>query len=571
MAIKKSSVRLNGLRSINQRNKTSASVGTMNTQKSTVYLDIETNSNASRIWCCCTLEEGAEDVLVWTDAEAFNRYIAGAGAVVAHNGIGFDYKHLIHHWGWDSSSIKLVDTLVLSRLANPVREGGHSLKNWGAKLGYPKDEFSDWDAGLTEEMISYCKQDVRVLQRVFHTLKAELEGFSKEAINLEHRVAHIIQEQVDNGFKINMPLLTSYVAELSDRILLLEKQLQDTFEPTIIELKTKTKIIPFNPGSRQQIADRLMKRGWKPQLKTDKGNVIVDEDVLSKIDTPESKQLQEYLLVQKRLAQAKSWLEAVGDDERIHGSVITIGAVTGRMAHNKPNLGQVPAVRSPYGGVSRSVFTVDTDKVLVGCDLSGIELRCFAHYLNDADYIDEIVNGDVHTRNQQLFGVATRDLAKTVLYAGLYGASPSKLAAIVGGTAKDGAKLRDGFSKIPGYTALVTKVDRLSSKGWLPGLDGRRLVVRSQHAALNLLLQGAGAIVFKQWLVVQKNYLTKAGIHYKLVASVHDEVQVETDKENADEVGSILVKAAKDAGIMLGFRCPVAAEYKYGVNWKDTH
>ena len=141
-----------------------------------------------------------------------------------------------------------------------------------------------------------------------------------------------------------------YVAELNDRILLLEKQLQDTFEPTIIELKTKTKIIPFNPGSRQQIADRLMKRGWKPQLKTDKGNVIVDEDVLSKIDTPESKQLQEYLLVQKRLAQAKSWLEAVGDDERIHGSVITIGAVTGRMAHNKPNLGQVPAVRSPYGG-----------------------------------------------------------------------------------------------------------------------------------------------------------------------------------------------------------------------------
>lgn len=543
----------------------------MSIHKKIVYLDIETDSTASRIWCCCTLKEGDEDVQVWTDAEAFKRYIDGADAVVAHNGIGFDYKHLVHHWGWDNSRVKLVDTLVLSRLANPVREGGHSLKAWGEKLGYPKDEFSAFDAGLTDEMVSYCKQDVRVLQRVYHVLKSDLSGFSVESINLEHRVAHIIQEQVDNGFKVNMPLLTGYIAELNDRILLLERQLQETFEPTVIELKTKTKIIPFNPGSRQQIADRLVKRGWKPQLKTDKGNVIVDEDVLSKIDTPEAKQLQEYLLVQKRLAQAKSWFEAVGDDERIHGGVITIGAVTGRMAHNKPNLGQVPAARSPYGGISRSVFTVDAGKVLVGCDLSGIELRCLAHYLNDAEYTDEIVNGDVHTRNQQLFGVATRDLAKTVLYAGLYGASPSKLASVIGGTTKDGAKLRDGFSKIPGYTTLVAKVDRLASKGWIPGLDGRRLVVRSQHAALNLLLQGAGAVIFKQWLVVQKNYLTKAGISYKLVASVHDEVQVETDKENADAVGQILVASAKEAGIILGFRCPVAAEYKYGYNWKDTH
>jgi DNA polymerase I-like protein with 3'-5' exonuclease and polymerase domains len=249
-----------------------------------------------------------------------------------------------------------------------------------------------------------------------------------------------------------------------------------------------------------------MKRGWKPTLLTPTGHPIVDEGTLSKIDTPEAKQLLNYLLVQKRLAQSKSWLEAVNGDGRVHGKVITIGAVTGRMSHSSPNMAQVPAVRSPFGVECRSMWEVDKGNALVGADLSGIELRCFAHYLNDADYTNEIVYGDVHTRNQHLFQVPTRDMAKTVLYAGLYGASPSKLASIIGGSKKDGAKLKAGFEQIPGYKVLLEKVGRASSKGWLPGLDGRRLLVRSQHSALNLLLQGAGAVIFKQWLVVLKDY-----------------------------------------------------------------
>jgi len=543
----------------------------MNIPKKICYLDIETNSALNRIWCCCTYVEGDEDVQVWTNSSSFNEYIAGMDVVVAHNGIGFDYDILNRYWGSDFSQHRLVDTLVLSRLANPIREGGHSLKNWGSVLGFPKDDFSDWDGGLTEEMIKYCKQDVRVLHRVHQALTKELKGFSQKSQDLEHEVAVIIHEQVQNGFKIDVKTLMLFICELTQLQDQLEQELQKTFEPTIVQLKTKQKVIPFNPGSRHQIADRLMKMGWKPDRRTDKGHPIVDEAVLEKIGTPAAKQLQEYLLVQKRLAQAKSWMEAVGEDNRVHGKVLTIGANTGRMSHNSPNMAQIPAVRSPYGKVCRSIWTVDKDNVLVGADLSGIELRCFAHYLQDKGYIDEIVNGDVHTRNQHLFGVATRDLAKTVLYAGLYGASPTKLSDIVGGHSSEGARLREGFNKIPGYTALTAKIDRLASKGWVEGLDGRRLIVRSQHAALNLLLQGAGAIIFKQWLVLIKNYLTQAGIKYKLVASVHDEVQCEVERGRADEAGKLIVQAAVDAGTVLNFRCPVAAEYKCGSSWFSTH
>mgnify|MGYP006277519887 CR=1 FL=1 len=543
----------------------------MNVKKKYLYLDIETDMAQSTIWCCCAFREDDDDVQVFTKPEALAEYITDDDIIVGHNIIGFD-AHTIHRlWGLNLYSNKIIDTLVLSRLANPIREQGHSLKSWGIALGDNKGNFVDFNGGLTREMITYCKQDVKLLRKVHKALQHELNGFSEQSIELEHQVAFIIQDQVSNGFKINMKLLMSFVAELNDTLIKLEQDLQDTFGPTEIKLKTKTKLVPFNPGSRKQIADRLMQRGWKPQKLTDKGNIIVDDEVLATIDMPEARQLQEFLLVQKRLAQAKSWLEATKEDERVHGSVITIGANTGRMAHNKPNMAQVPAVRNPYGKVCRAIWTVDSGNVLVGADLSGIELRCFAHYLNDEGYINEIVYGDVHTRNQHLFGVATRDLAKTVLYAGLYGASPSKLALIVGGNTSDGNRLREGFNNIPGYTKLVSKIDRLAAKGWLQGLDGRRLIIRSQHAALNLLLQGAGAVIFKKWLVNIKKELTAASISYKLVASVHDEVQIETGKDRADEVGRLVVKAAVDSGVDLNFRCPVAAEYKVGSNWMETH
>ena len=161
----------------------------------------------------------------------------------------------------------------------------------------------------------------------------------------------------------------------------LEKWGRIRFDPTRKDLKTKTKYIPFNIGSRQQIADRLMEIGWKPKKHTDKGNVIVNEEVLDGINLPEAKKISRYLLLQKRIAQIKSWIEACDDkDGRVHGKVLTLKTVTGRMAHHSPNMAQIPAVRSPYGKECRDCWTVENPYThsIVGTDASGLELRCLS-------------------------------------------------------------------------------------------------------------------------------------------------------------------------------------------------
>lgn len=282
--------------------------------------------------------------------------------------------------------------------------------------------------------------------------------------------------------------------------------------------------------------------------------------------------IKEYFMLQKRIAQIESWLEVVANDGRVHGRVITNGAVTGRCTHSKPNMAQIPNTSSPYGKECRQCWTVEEGNVLVGVDLSGIELRCFAHYLNDADYIKEVVYGDVHTRNQQAFGVDSRNDAKTVLYATLYGASSAKIGTIIGGNAKRGQTIINNFERsVPAYAALKRKVATYASKGWIWGLDGRKLWIRSEHSALNTLLQSAGAIIAKQWVVCFDKKLAKSKIPYKLVAFVHDEVCIETSSEHAEEIKEIVIESAKEAGEILEFRCPVGAEGHIGKTWEDVH
>lgn len=283
--------------------------------------------------------------------------------------------------------------------------------------------------------------------------------------------------------------------------------------------------------------------------------------------------LKEYLMLQKRIAQVESWLSAVGVDGRVHGRVITNGAVTGRMTHMSPNMAQVPNSSSPYGHECRDLWTVEKGYKLVGIDASGLELRMLAHYMNDDAYTNEVVEGDIHTANQTAAGLQTRNQAKTFIYAFLYGAGSSKIGSIVGGSAKEGQKLIDSFLRnTPKLRTLREKVARIySQKGWLPGLDGRKLLVRAEHSALNTLLQGAGAIVMKQAVVLLNRELKKEKIDYKFVANVHDEWQIEVEEDRALDVGRIGKWAIEEAGIQLNMRCPLDGEYKVGLSWKDTH
>jgi DNA polymerase-1 len=408
--------------------------------------------------------------------------------------------------------------------------------------------------------------------------------------------------------------------------MVIEKELQEVFKP--MELKDgpvfmpkrdnkslgytkgvgvqKMKTVVFNPGSRHHIAIWLKAlRGWVPTEFTDEGTPKVDEAVISKLPYPEAQPLKEYLMVSKRIGQIaegkEAWLKNVKADKRMHGSVNTMGTITGRMSHSGPNMGQVPAGYSPYGPECRALFIVPHGKQLIGCDAAALELRDLAGYMShydDGAYIQVVLNGDkklgtdIHSTNARALGLdpkgsyfdgeSGRDIAKTWFYAFIYGAGDEKLGSVLlqvkGPLAvRRGKKARADFlSNLPGMGELVKAVKaKAVAQKWLKGLDGRRISVRSPHAALNTLLQSAGAVQMKRALCILDDDLHALGLvsgtHYEFVANVHDEFQIEVDDELVKTIGPLAELAIQKAGTYYGFRCPLAGEWKSGANWYETH
>ena len=550
-----------------------------------LLLDIETTLDHSKIWCVVTKDLDTNEVKIWKEAKDFQAFIKDANLIVAHNGIGFDFYLLNKLWKCQITLKRVEDTLVLSRLLNPSRDGGHSLKSLGQGLGIEKAEFDDFnlETHTLGEMIEYCVQDVEVLHRIYSYLKHELkrQEFSTKSQELEHEVQAIIAVQERNGFKFNEPSAMRLLAELKAKLDAITVEMQGIFPPKVTAGRThktsgkalKDIVEPFNPGSRKQIAERLIEKGWKPSKFTEKGSVIVDETTLEGLDFPEAKAIAEYLMLQKRIAQIESWIEAIQADGRVHGKVITNGAVTGRMTHHSPNMAQVPNSSAIYGLECRDLWIVEKGCKLVGIDASGLELRMLAHYMNDREYTNEVVSGDIHTANQKAAGLETRSQAKTFIYAFLYGAGAAKIGSVVGGTSKEGQKLITNFlQNTPKLQRFRDRVSQaFTARGVLLGLDGRKLLVRSEHSAVNTLLQGAGAIVMKQALVLLHKDLTKRQIPFKVVVNVHDEWQIEVPEQYADEVGQSGVRAITDAGLEFKMSCPLTGEYKVGNTWKETH
>ncbi len=545
-----------------------------------IVVDIETDGLDAKIIHCVVIKEG-DKIYSYRPSNLYDcvPHIESADIIIMHNGVSFDAPVLKRILNVDIPLAKIRDTLILSQMDNPIRDGGHSLEKWGETLGFPKKEYEDFSE-FSEEMLQYCVRDVEITDRVYKSLIPNLKHFSPRSIKLEHQIRAVIDQQERNGFQLDVKAAMLLMGKLSDESAMIKADLQNKFPP-IVELRhsektgkrLKDKVTVFNPASRKQIAERLSDLGWVPQAFTDKGHPIVSEEILEKVDMPEAQLLSKFLLLEKRVSQIKSWIEAADYDGKVHGRVLTLRTITGRMAHTSPNMAQVPAVYSPYGKECRNVWTTSCDSnALLGCDASGLELRCLAHYMNDSEFTREVIEGDVHTANQRAAGLPTRDNAKTFIYAFLYGAGASKIGKIVNGSSRDGQRLIDTFlTNMPALKVLRNKVSVLATRGYVVGIDGRILKIRSEHSALNTLLQGAGAIICKEWLKYITLQATKRNLNYRLVASIHDEYQFEVRKDQAQEFGEVTKTAMKITEQSLNVKCPLDSEYKVGKTWADTH
>lgn len=558
--------------------------------------------------------------------------------------------------------------------------GAHSLEAWGYRLGCMKGEYGKDENGKSvdgvwtswnQEMHDYCIQDVEVTHQLFLRIKSK--NYSLQSIWLEHRFAEIIAMQERHGFCFDEAAAAKLYSTLVGKREGLKGKLKEAFPARWQPIATRawkrthqkwvadplgaqTRVVKgqlgktrgyysqhvegseftsiewaeFNPSSRHHIAKRLIEKGWVPQEFTPSGDPKIDETVLEKLIYPEAELLAEHFLVEKRIAQIaegdQAWLKLVTKG-RIHGSVNTNGAVTGRCTHSKPNVAQTPKVGSPYGEECRALWTASPGKVLVGVDLEGLELRCLAHFMahyDDGAYGRILLEGDIHWANVQALGLTDEDRdeknkpihklfrngAKTFIYAFLYGAGDEKIGSVVfdivmaakkAGMLADaeavqrrffgdaqtitadhlkaaGKKLKKSFlTKTPALKQLKDAVVARAKKDKaLKGIDGRLLHIRSDHAALNTLLQSAGALIAKLATVFAYDELCSSGYifgrDWALVAHIHDELQSEAKKELANELGSIVVDAMQRAGQFFNFRIRIdGSASEPGANWAETH
>ena len=412
-----------------------------------------------------------------------------------------------------------------------------------------------------------------------------------EWITLEHQVATILTNQEHHGW---------YFDEQSAREL--ESTLRNELESTQAKLRADfpyvagavftpkrdnqrtgyvkgvsfTRLKDFNPQSRDHIAWILSTHcGWQPSSLTNSGKAVIDETVLKDIGTDIALRFLRVLELTKMLGMisqgVNAWQKLVTTSNRIHHHC-SVGCATHRASHRNPNLSQVPSDER-----FRRLFTASPNMVMVGADLSGIELRMLAHYLARYDggrYADILLNGDIHQENADKIGISRRQV-KTVTYAFLYGAGDQKIGTSFDGSLgetqakRKGKEIRKAFvNAIEGLSDLLKAVKRAAERGYVRGLDGRNISVDKGHVALNYLLQGSAAIIAKRWMVLADAQLDS---HSHQLGFIHDELQYETIPASVNDLKFLLELTAVQAGEYYNLRLPIAAESKSGKNWAEVH
>lgn len=541
---------------------------------------------------------------------------------IGHNILKFDAPVLVRLAGVRLNIGNCIDTLILSTLYSPSISGGHSLGAWGDRLGKPKGDFHDFSR-LTPEMVSYCHQDVSITCELFQRLIKTLAriGFSEKSIDIQHRFTVIIDRQQRNGFYFDGHRAIELYQGLRTRQEELEELIHVAFPPRRVlvrsgPLTTKSgqptaiyardteryfierlddsysayEDVPFNIGSPKQRVEKLEALGWKCREFTEKGGPTPFikgklapslEEFLETHDIPEVELIAKYMSIQGRANMINTWLNEWNEDDFcIHGKLFV--ADTLRLRHQAPNTANIPAVRLDkdkgvlYGEAgyytyeARDLWVARPDRVLVGTDAAGLELRMLANYLNRPDFTEQVVSGDPHSYNANLVGIP-RSMAKTLLYAIQYGAQARKVASIISSTQQEGAKVRQQFLDRLGLTGVMNAAIDEQERGRVELCDGAMVICPSPHAALNYKLQGGGARVMAQGAIFLEGHIKRNGLDSLKVGDIHDEWQYDVHPSCAAEHGRLAVQSIREAGEELNLSVPLDGTSKEGRTWAATH
>lgn len=580
---------------------------------------------------CMSFSIDGEEPVCYTDIAKCLSILDKSDVLIGHNIIGYDFVVLRKLFHWEPASHqKVMDTLPLAQLVWPdiVNKdmdlvdfpkkywGKYSLRSFGHRMGMHKGDVESFSL-YTEAMGEYCKQDVRITYQLYEMLK--ILNASADAADLEMAFAQLAQDMHENGIAFNTRKAYDLLEILEGVKLKCLDQVSSLVPPSVREMKTpeywedtvtgvqyptkasaptaafpdlkrgpnKKKVTPFNPNSRQQVAKYLMSQGWKPVNKTITGQPRVDEGTLTAIEgIPAAKVLADLYRCSKMLGMLadgkEAWIKVAKpnarNEPRIHPTLKPLGAISGRTSCVRPNLQQVPSARLPYGKECRELFCAGPGYVLVGCDAKSLEVRCFAHYMakyDSGDFARQVVKGDVHQENADMMN-CERAVAKNTFFALIYGASPKKIAKMLDIDLVHAENLVSRlFRERPAMRHLINAVKTAAErKGYLQGLDGRKLIPRSPHSSVNLLVQAAGACVSKKAALnvgdaIVRNKWGCLGV--KFVGFIHDEILLEAPQHKAASVLDTACTAFRDTTEHFNLRCPMDGEGAIGETWYDIH
>lgn len=586
-----------------------------------LVFDVETDGllrELSCIHCLVTYDLDSGQLIRYDDSGKHPSVITGINYLMeatelwGHNIISFDFEAIKEVFPFFEPQAKVYDTLILSRLffmdmldrdfrnkpPNMPAQlyGRHSLESWGYRLQVLKSEYGkqlkgDW-SHYTAEMLEYCAKDVEVSTALVNLFEPKVKEYAF-CIDTEHKIASLMAWQEREGFPFHVDKAHQLENKLRIELEQLSEEMRSTFlfvdgggftparnnqTKGYVQGATFTRLKEFNPTSRQHIAFAFHNfRGWEPVELTDTGKPKIDEKVLEDIGTPEALKFARILELQKHLGQLSegqnAWLKQVDKTGRIHHSCI-LNTNTGRMCHLRPNLGQVPSAHE-----YRELFHPGEGRTQVAADASGLELRCLAHYISRYDgskFGKEVIEGDIHTHLANIYQT-DRKAGKSVTYCLIYGGGDYKLGITAGASkanaVKKGKEIRKKImTDLEGFSDLTYAIQERAKSGVIKALDGRPIRLQGKnHAALNYLLQSAGAVICKLWVIRANELLQEAKIDYWPLAFVHDEMQLSVHPDQAEQAAFLITAAMKDVESAVSFRCQLDAEAQIGQSWADTH